>query len=93
MRLTTRLATGILLAAMVASAATGQTVQPRPSRPEPLKPGRSAGVKAAQAGIPNIGLALVGTSAVIALVVVTTSGGGKGDTSQPNSQSVPGTAP
>jgi hypothetical protein len=94
MRLATRLTTGLLLAAVTASAAMGQTSpQQRPRSPEPLKPGRSAGVKTAQAGIPNIGLALVGASAVIALVVVTTSGGGKTDTSQPNSQSVVGTAP
>jgi hypothetical protein len=94
MKHATRLTTGLLLAAVTASAAMGQTSsQPRPPRPEPLKPGRSAGVKTAQAGLPHIGVALVGASAVIALVVVTTSGGGKADNSQPNSQSVVGTAP
>jgi hypothetical protein len=91
MRIFTSLTRGCLLAVLTASAATGQTPS-QPARPEPLKPGRSAGVKAAQAGMPNIGLALVGASAVIAVVVVTTSGG-KGGTSQPNSQSVVGTAP
>lgn len=93
MKIATRLTTGLLLAALTAPALAQAPAQPRPPRPEPLKPGGSAGVKAAQAGIPNIGLALVGASAAIALVVVTTSGGSKADNSQPNSQSVVGTVP
>lgn len=91
MKTATRLTTGLLLAALSASA-VGQTPSP-PPRPEPLKPGRSAGVKAAQAGLPNLGVALVGASAAIAVVIVTTAGGGKGDNSQPNSQSAVGTVP
>jgi hypothetical protein len=96
MKIAIRLTAALLLAALAPSAAPAQTLpqgRAQPPHAEPLKPGRSAGVKAAQAGIPNIGLALVGVSAVIGLVLVTSSGGGKGDTSQPNSQSAVGTAP
>ncbi len=56
-----------------------------------LKPGPSAGVRAAQRPV-RPALALVGASAVIALVAVTTAGSGKSG-SQPNNQSVPATSP
>jgi len=60
----------------------------------PLKPGRSAGVRAAQ--LPRTGLALVGASAIIAVVVVavgTSSSSSDGNGPQTNFQSVPTTTP
>ena len=58
----------------------------------PLKPGRSAGVRAAQ--LPRTGLALVGASAVIAIVAVAASTGGGGTGPQANTfQSAPTTTP
>lgn len=78
-----------MIAVLTASSASGQSPPRQPS--QRLPPGQSAGVKTAQQGIAP-SLALVGASAIIALVVVTTAGsGGKG--SQPNSQSVPATVP
>lgn len=58
-----------------------------PAQNGPLKPGRSAGVRAAQ--LPRTGVALVGASAIIAVVVVAASNGGGGNSQQPNMQSVP----
>jgi len=55
----------------------------------PLKPGRSAGVRAAQ--LPRTGLALVGASAIIAVVVVAVGTGSGSNGSQPNLQSAPTT--
>jgi len=60
----------------------------------PLKPGRSAGVRAAQS--PRTGLALIGASAIIVVVVVAASSGGSGGGAngpQSNFQSVPATTP
>ncbi len=65
---------------------------PRPAQPSqngPLKPGRSAGVRAAQ--LPRAGLALIGGSAIIAVVVIAASSGGNGASPQVNMQSVPTT--
>lgn len=90
MSLSIRLWSGVALAALTVSSAAGQTAA-RKQQHLPLKPGPSAGVHAAQQGIYS-GLALVGASAVIALVVVATAGNGNGS-SQPNSQSVPTTVP
>jgi len=59
----------------------------------PLKPGRSAGVHAAQ--LPRTGLALIGASAIIAVVVVAvgTGSSGNGNAPESNFQSVSTTAP
>jgi hypothetical protein len=91
MSLSIRVWSGVALAALTISSATGQTAA-RKSQHPPLKPGPSAGVHAAQQGIGS-GLALVGASAVIALVVVVTANNGGNGNSQPNSQSVPSTVP
>jgi len=57
----------------------------------PLKPGRSAGVRAAQ--LPRTGLALVGASAVIAVIALAAGTGSSGNANSPQSnlQSVPTT--
>ncbi len=57
--------------------------QTGPLQPGPLQPGRSAGVRQAQQA--HAGLALVGGSAIIALVVVVagTSGGGSNGPANP----------
>jgi hypothetical protein len=56
----------------------------------PLKPGKSAGVRAAQQV--RAGVALVSAGAIIAVVVVAAgSGGGGSNGGQPNMQSVPTT--
>ena len=92
MSLSIRLWSGVALAALTVTSAAGQTAARKPQHP-PLKPGPSAGVNAAQRGIPS-GLALVGASgAVIALVVVATANNGGNNNNQPNSQSVPATVP
>ena len=59
----------------------------------PLKPGRSAGVRSAQ--LPRTGLALVGASAIIAVIVVAagTGGSNNGNGPQSNLQSAPTTTP
>jgi hypothetical protein len=74
-----------------AEAAGSQKAAQQPAGP--LKPGRSAGVRAAQ--LPRTGLALVGASAVIALVAVAATNGGGSNTNGPqsNMQSVPTTTP
>ena len=91
MSLSIRLWGGVALAALTVSSAAGQTAARKPQHPA-LKPGPSAGVHAAQQGV-RPGLALVGASAVIALVVVATANSGGNANSQPNSQSVPATVP
>ena len=82
----------LLLAMPVAAPA--QDPHPAPP-PPPLKPGRSAGVHAAQQS--RTGLALIGTGAIIAVVIVaaTASNGGSGSSNQvnPQSNSVSTTAP
>jgi hypothetical protein len=59
----------------------------------PLKPGRSAGIHAAQ--LPRTGLALVGASAIIAIVAVAagTGSSSNGNNPQSNLQSVTTTTP
>ncbi|HKQ10407.1 MAG TPA: hypothetical protein VJS85_04395 [Rhizomicrobium sp.] len=56
----------------------------RPPEPGPLKPGRTAGVKVAQQA--RTGLALIGTGAIIAVVVVAA-----GSSGQSNMQIAPAT--
>lgn len=90
MSLSIRFWSGVVMAALTVSSAAGQTAR-KPQHP-PLKPGPSAGVHAAQEGLKS-GLALVGASAVIALVVVATANNGGNNNNQPNSQSVPATVP
>jgi hypothetical protein len=67
--------------------APGQDPHPAPP-PPPLKPGRSAGVHAAQQS--HTGLALVGTGAIIAVVIVAATAGnaGSGNQVSPQNQSV-----
>jgi len=57
----------------------------------PLKPGRSAGVRAAQ--LPRTGLALIGGSAIIAIIVMAAGTGSSGSANNPQSniQTVPPT--
>lgn len=56
------------------------------THPPPLKPGHSAGVQKAQQT--HAGLALIGTGAILAIVVVaaTTNGNGNGSSNQMNPQ-------
>jgi hypothetical protein len=70
-----------------ALAADGGT---QPAQQGPLKPGKSAGVQAAQQI--HAGLALIGAGAIIAIVAVTTTAGNGGN-NLPNTQSVPVTTP
>jgi len=91
MSLNIRLWSGVALAALTVSSAAGQTAARKPQH-QPLKPGPSAGIHTAQQGIRS-GLALVGASAVIALVVVVSANSGGNNNNQPNSQSVPATVP
>jgi hypothetical protein len=91
---TAMLTAGLLsLSAPIADAAEAAGSARKAEQSGPLKPGRSAGVRAAQ--LPRTGLALVGASAIIAVVVVAaSSGGGGGNTGpQSNFQSTPATAP
>jgi hypothetical protein len=57
------------------------------AKPAPLKPGKSAGIHAAQ--LPRTGLALVGAGAIIAVVAVAASSSSNGAAPQANSQNVP----
>ena len=91
MSLSIRLWSGVALAALTVISAAGQTPARKPQH-QALQPGPSAGVQAAQQGI-HSGLALVGASAIIALVVVATANNGGNNNNQPNSQSVPSTVP
>jgi len=61
------------------------------AKTEPLKPGQSAGVHGAQQV--HTGLALVSAGAILAVVLVAATAGGGASNAQPNSQSVPATAP
>jgi len=83
----------LALSARIADAAEGAGSARAAQQSGPLKPGRSAGVRAAQ--LPRTGLALVGASAVIAVVAVaaSNSGGGSSNGPQQNMQSVPTTTP
>jgi len=77
-------------AAEAAASARGATAT-RPPETGPLKPGRTAGVKAAQQA--RAGLALIGAGAIIAVVVVAagSSGGGGGADAQNNMNFAPTT--
>jgi hypothetical protein len=86
-----RLWSGVLIAVLAASPLGAEPGARKPDPHPVLKPGPSAGVRAAQQTM-RPALALVGASAVLALVAVTTAGnGGKGG--QQNNQSVPATVP
>jgi hypothetical protein len=86
------LATGLLaLSAPLADAAEAGGSARKAERSGPLKPGRSAGVRAAQ--LPRAGVALVGASAIIAIVAVAASTGGGGNGNGPQLNSVPTTTP
>jgi len=87
------LAAGLMaMPAPIADAAETAGAARKADQSGPLKPGRSAGVRAAQ--LPRTGLALVGASAVIAIVAVAASSGGSGNNGpQTNFQSVPTTTP
>jgi hypothetical protein len=94
MRFFTAMLTAGLLAlpALDADAAEAAGSARKTGQSGPLKPGRSAGVRAAQ--LPRTGLALVGASAVIAIVAVAASSGGGGSGGNgPQLQSVPTTTP
>ena len=86
-----RIWSGVLIAVLAASPLGAEPAARKPAPHPVLKPGPSAGVRAAQQTM-RPALALVGAGAVLALVAVTTAGnGGKGG--QPNTQSVPATVP
>ena len=74
-----------------ALAADGQAARPAPHagplKPEPLSPGKSAGVRSAQQV--RAGFALVSAGAIIAVVVVAAGSGGGNGGSQPDMQSAP----
>ena len=76
--------------AALGDGASGPLPAPAP-KPGPLKPGKSAGVRAAQQEQVHTGLALVGAGAIIAVIAVTASSNGGNGSAQPNSQSVPAT--
>ena len=57
-------------------AAPAQDPHPAPPPPQPLKPGQSAGIRAAQQT--HTGLALIGSGAVIAVVLVATTASSNG---------------
>ncbi len=64
--------------------------KPVPLKPDALRPGKSAGVRAAQQG--QTGLALVGAGgAIIAVIAVTAGSSGGNGAAQPNAQVVPAT--
>lgn len=90
---TTMLTAGLLsLSVSVAEAAEAAGSARKAEQSGALKPGRSAGVRAAQ--LPRTGVALVGASAIIALVAVAASTGSGGNNGpQSNFQSVPTTTP
>jgi hypothetical protein len=83
---------GVAIAMLAASPLGAETGARKPAPHPVLKPGPSAGVRAAQQTM-RPALALVGAGAVIALVAMTTAGGGGKNGNQPNNQSVPTTVP
>ncbi len=95
MRFFTTMLTAGLLSALtpVAEAAEAAGSARKAEQSGPLKPGRSAGVRAAQ--WPRTGVALVGATAVIANVAVAASSGGGGGNggSGPQLNSTPTTTP
>jgi len=82
-----------VLIAVLAASPLGAEPGARQPEPHPvLRPGPSAGVRAAQQAT-RPALALVGAGAVIALVIVTTAGNGGKAGNPPNMQSAPATVP
>jgi hypothetical protein len=73
----------LLAAPAVAADAAGSRAA---AKTDPLKPGKSAGIHAAQQV--RAGLALVSAGAIIAIVVVAACAGSSSGGAQPNSQSV-----
>jgi len=82
---------GLLALPAVPAWAAGAAGARVAAKTEPLKPGQSAGVHGAQQV--RTGFALVSAGAIIAVVLVAATAGGSGGNAQPNSQSVPATAP
>ena len=80
-------AASLLLALPVAAPA--QDPHPAPPPPQPLKPGQSAGVHAAQQT--HTGLALIGSGAVIAVVLVAATASNNGGNGAVNPQFAPST--
>jgi hypothetical protein len=74
---------GAPIAAAVFLWAVAAAAQAHHPAPPPLKPGRSAGVHAAQQE--RVGLALVGTGAIIAVIVVAAGAGGSANPTNPQS--------
>jgi hypothetical protein len=72
----------LLAAPVLAEDAAGT----RAAKTNPLKPGKSAGIHAAQTA--RAGVALIGAGAIIAVVVVAAGAGSSGGGAQPNSESV-----
>lgn len=87
-----RLRSGVLIAMLMAPPAGAEPGARKPDPHPVLKPGPSAGVRGAQQTM-RPALALVGAGAVLALVAVTSASNGGKNGNQPNSQSVPATAP
>jgi hypothetical protein len=80
-------AVAFLALTMSSAPATEAAAPSHPPQPGPLKPGRTAGVRAAQQA--RAGLALVGAGAIIAVVVVAGTGGSNGNNAQNNMQTAP----
>jgi hypothetical protein len=74
---------GAVIAPAVFLWAVAATAQAHHPVPPPLKPGHSAGVHAAQQE--RVGLALVGTGAIIAVIVVAAGAGGSANRTNPQS--------
>ena len=77
------------LALLAAPVLAEDAATTRAAKTNPLKPGKSAGIHAAQTA--RAGLALIGAGAIIAIVVVAAGAGGNGSGSgaQPNAQNAP----
>jgi hypothetical protein len=80
-------AASLLLALPVAAPA--QDPHPASPPPQPLKPGQSAGIHAAQQT--HTGLALIGSGAVIAVVLVAATASNNGGNGAVNPQFAPST--
>jgi hypothetical protein len=81
----------LLLCAAPPAMAAEAAGSARTAQQSPLKPGKSAGVQAAQQI--HAGLALVGAGAIIAIVALTSTASSGGGNNQPNMQSVQTTTP
>ena len=74
------------LTLLAAPALAADAAGPRAAKTSTLKPGKSAGIHAAQTA--RAGVALIGAGAIIAVVVVAAGAGSNGGGAQPNSESV-----